>query len=202
MNRSGFTLLETLIVLVVGATLITSAYQILDIVLKYESRAMTKESEEIEIALSIIRQDLLHIRHRIYRDAQGDIVAPFVYQDGELSLTRGGLPPIQGYSSAGLQQVRYALVDSQLIRRHAPVIDLDPGSQFTQHSLSSNVATISFRFYTETLEKAVTWPPAQWDLDLKNNKYSWSGLIPSGIEVTIRDLNGRTFDLFVPGVGF
>jgi len=93
-RQPGFTLIETVVSLLLLAIMSIMAYQAIEVVLTANQRSQDDLAEELDLqrAWRIIGNDLMHLRSRHYADGFGGIEA--AYETGTsgilLSFTRGG----------------------------------------------------------------------------------------------------------------
>lgn len=201
MNKAamqGFTLLETLVSLMLLAVMSVMAYQAIEAVLGANQRSKEELAGELEIqhAWQILSNDFLHLRARPYADGFGGIEA--AYQTGTsdilLSFTRGG-GAVLGSNPTGLSRVQYSLDDDgRLLRTVWPAYVSLRDSDGQERVLLNNVANIEFSQLSELGYYSLDWPPI--DAELEDNRRS----LPQMVEVTIEMEDGSSTRRLFPGV--
>ena len=192
-HMSGFSLIELIMVMTISTLLFTVVYQLLGMALATERRLDGREESPLIQVEALLKQDLLHMRNRPVRDAQGDQMAAFELSSGQfVRFVRGGLPHVSEIAPGGMSRVAYRLVDSQLIRRTWPSLDLDPGNRPTDQVLLRDVAKFELLAMNADLNPFPQWPPTDTaPLDL----------MPVTIWVRIELANGEILTLLIPGHG-
>lgn len=163
-NVRGFTLLELLIAVAVFAVVSALSYSGLSSVLKTTQRTqeVNGQFQEMQLAVSVLQQDMVQIINRAVRDEFGDL-QPGLKSGSEydfvLRFTRSGWRnPAQRVRSS-LQRVGYRLDEKTLVREHWQHLDRSPNAQATTLPLLENVNTLTFRFLNDSDEWVEQWPP-------------------------------------------
>jgi len=188
---SGFSLMETLVATFILAlvsaagVMLLSGYQ--------EGRLVMKKADErlaeLEIARSILRDDLLSTIQRRVRDEYGS--RPSGFQGGTLldeskvlRLVRGGNQGamISGDISA-LDRVEYLFEDGTLTRRRYERADITLETNFTERPLLTGLEEIELRF-----DANGTWI-ADWGLQGE------LGELPRLLELTAHYAGGRSLSM-------
>lgn len=196
-GSSGFTLLETLVSMMLLAVMSVMAYQAIEAVLNANQRNEMAQAGDLEIqqAWQIMTNDFLHLRARPYADGFGGIEA--AYQTGTsdilLSFTRGGGAPLES-NPTGLNRVQYSLdEEGQLIRTVWPVYVSYRDSDGQQRVILHNVEEIEFNQLSELSYYSLNWPPL--DLEGEDN----TTRLPLMVEVNIEMQDGTSTHRLFPG---
>lgn len=154
----GFTLIETLVSLFVIAMLATSGGILLLQTLRASAavEARTADLEAMQIALSLMRDDFMNMRHRlpVLRD-DTEQTAGFIGLEGEeegvvLRFIRGGWPDTgRGAPRSDLQLIEYEIADGALIRKAWMRPDASSETPIVTRKLISASERIRFRYHDE-----------------------------------------------------
>ena len=160
----GFTLLEIIIAVGIFAVISALAYGGLNTVLRsaQKTEAAADELQQLQLAMSIIQQDLSQITDRPVRnefgEREGAVVSPGSF--GRLiTFTRRGWKNPAERPRSTLQRVAYLLEDGKLIREYWPQLDAAPGVETVKYPLLENVTEVRFRFLDEQKKWRNEWPP-------------------------------------------
>ncbi len=130
MNRSGFTLVEVLISLLIFAMLAAAGAAVLGVTIdnRFAVKAQSDRVGDLQRMRSLLRADLGQATGRRARGATGRpapqaMVGPMTPADPILSLTRAGWTNPGEQARPSLQRVEYRLVDDRLERRIAGQLD-------------------------------------------------------------------------------
>ena len=130
MNRSGFTLVEVLISLLIFALLAAAGAAVLGVTIdnRFAVKAQSDRVGDLQRMRSLLRADLGQATGRRARGATGRpapqaMVGPMTPADPILSLTRAGWTNPGEQARPSLQRVEYRLVDDRLERRIAGQLD-------------------------------------------------------------------------------
>lgn len=193
----GFTLLETLVSMMLLAVMSVMAYQAIEAVLNANQRNELAQAGDLEIqrAWQIMGSDFLHLRARPYADGFGGVEA--AYQTGTteilLSFTRGGGALLES-NPTGLSRVQYSLDDEgQLIRTVWPAYVGLRDSEGQQRVILRHVEQIEFNQLSELSYYSFNWPP----LELEGETTRTS--LPLMVEVTIEMQDGTSTHRLFPG---
>ncbi len=163
-REKGFTLLEIIIAVGIFAVISALAYGGLNTVLRsaQKTEAAADELQQLQLAMSIIQQDLSQITDRPVRnefgEREGAVVSPGSF--GRLiTFTRRGWKNPAERPRSTLQRVAYLLEDGKLIREYWPQLDAAPGVETVKYPLLENVAEVRFRFLDEQKKWRNEWPP-------------------------------------------
>ncbi len=194
----GFTLLETVVSILLLAIMSVMAYQAIEAVLNANQRSQEELADEQDLQLTwqVVTNDLLHLRARQYADGFGGFEA--AYQTGNsdilLSFTRGG-GALLGSNPTGLNRVQYSLDDEgNLSRTVWPVFVSKRSSDGQERVLLENVKNISLTHLTELSEHTIDWPPL--NVEFEENLLS----LPLMVEVSIEMDDGTVSKRIIPGV--
>lgn len=162
--QSGFTLLEIIIAVGIFAVVSALAYGGLNTILRSSEKTeeASKQLESLQLAMSVIQQDLSQITDRPirneYGEKEGAVVSPGTF--GRLiSFTRRGWKNPAERPRSTLQRVAYLLEDNQLIREYWPQLDAAPGVETIKLPLLEGVTEIKFRFLDKNKRWQNEWPP-------------------------------------------
>ena len=129
-RRSGFTLIEVMIALLIFALLAAAGVLVLSqsIDNRFVVKASTDRTAELQRLRATLRADLGQAAPRRVRAANGQpatspILAAEAPGDPLLVLVRAGWSNLDGRPRASLQRVEYRLVEDRLERRVAPYLD-------------------------------------------------------------------------------
>lgn len=180
--QKGFTLLEVVIAVGVFAILSALAYGGLNSILR--SSAHTSEAsgamQNLQLAMSIIQQDLSQVTARPVRDEYGEQQAAIKSQanaDELLRFTRRGWRNPTQRPRSTLQRVAYRLEDDTLIRQYWHHLDLAANAESVSLPLLEGIEEASMQFRDEENEPQPSWPPLS-DEDT-------SALLPRAIEIKL-----------------
>ncbi|WP_439473007.1 type II secretion system minor pseudopilin GspJ [Brevundimonas sp.] len=130
MNRSGFTLVEVLISLLIFAMLAAAGAAVLGVTIdnRFAVKAQSDRVGDLQRMRSLLRADLGQATGRRARGATGRpapqaMVGPMSPADPILTLTRAGWTNPGEQARPSLQRVEYRLVDDRLERRVASQLD-------------------------------------------------------------------------------
>jgi type II secretion system protein J len=199
MNKStcrGFTLIETVVSMLLLAVMGVMGYQAVASVLDANERSRNELAAEAQLhrAWQIIGADLLHLRARTYHDGLGGI---------ELAYATGRLPVVVGFSRGGavlqpdnptgLERVRYELDASGELSRSSWPIHLSPREYRARSMhLLEGVRALRFEQLTDDGIFSPIWPPLNRDGD--------DLLLPKMIRVSIELEDGTSTWRLYPGI--
>ncbi|WP_019866428.1 type II secretion system minor pseudopilin GspJ [Methylovulum miyakonense] len=151
-KHKGFTLLELLIAMAVFAIMSVMAYSGLKILLDARAQTSIKSAQlsELQMALYLLNEDLLHSVTRSVRDDYGtDEMAMHGGMDGEiLTLTRS-VPAWSGYQSGSqLQRISYRLEQGALYRYVWTTLDRTQQSESRRRKLLA-LENLQLRFFKD-----------------------------------------------------
>ncbi len=192
----GFTLIETLVAMLLLAIMSMMSYQAIEAVVFINDRSQQSLAEEARLqrAWQIIGRDIIHLRPRTFVDALGTTEPAYVTDPSEFGVrfSRGGGPMLRSNPS-GLRRVEYFInEDQQLVRQSWAITESPRLSDGSSMVLINNVTEVRFEHLTREFLYSEDWPPI-------NEQHSPTSL-PKMIRVIIV-LNGEreTSKLF-PGV--
>ena len=190
----GFTLVEILVALLIMSVLSVLAYNAFDGILLVESRSKEEFLAENRrgLAVSIILNDLLHLRARPARDELGGVQNAYLAPSAEYQVlfTRGGLPDFPTMRG-GIQRVAYRVEDSRLIRTTWPRVDVGPTPEPLDQVLATGVTRLKVEQLDRQGEFIPVWPPI--------NEHREAEALPSMIRITLRLDDNEEMVLLVPG---
>ena len=195
-SEGGFTLIETVVSMLLLAVMSVLSYQALDAVLatNEHSRQGLAEEASLQRAWQIIGRDIMHLRARPFVDGLGMREPAYVTDRSEFGVrfSRGGGPMVKSNPS-GLRRVEYSINREQQLQRQSWAITQSPRqSEGSILILMDNVDEVVFEHLTKDFFYSPDWPPI-------NETHSLSSL-PKMIRVTITvDGLGESSRLF-PGL--
>jgi len=163
--RSGFTLVEVLIAILIFGILTAMTYRALTGVLETRRRVEQENRKwrTIAYALTRIEQDIGASLNRPVRDAGGIMRPAFVGNpvpiagEGQLMLTRTGQLDAEGYETAPLR-VGYVLRDGVLLQLSWPVLDQGVRTNPTMTPLLSGIQRLEFAYAGASGQPTPFWP--------------------------------------------
>lgn len=175
--QRGLTLVELLVALMVFAFVSAAAVGVMHQAGQGEARLkeVTATLAELERARALLRQDLLQIAARPYRDPGSTALMPamlggerararFEEEEGEVLLMafvrRGWSNPGAAKPRASLQHVTYLVRDDTLIRRTRPFLDAVHQTPVTEQILFEEVRNVRIAFLLGTRWRS-DWQSAQ-----------------------------------------
>lgn len=195
-SEGGFTLIETVVSMLLLAVMSVLSYQAVDAVLATNERSRQGLAEEASLqrAWQIIGRDIMHLRARPFVDGLGMREPAYVTDRSEFGVrfSRGGGPMVKSNPS-GLRRVEYSINRQQQLQRQSWAITQSPRqSEGSILILMDNVDEVVFEHLTKDFFYSPDWPPI-------NETHSLSSL-PKMIRVTITvDGLGESSRLF-PGL--
>ena len=195
-SEGGFTLIETVVSMLLLAVMSVLSYQAVDAVLATNERSRQGLAEEASLqrAWQIIGRDIMHLRARPFVDGLGMREPAYVTDRSEFGVrfSRGGGPMVKSNPS-GLRRVEYSINREQQLQRQSWAITQSPRqSEGSILILMDNVDEVVFEHLTKDFFYSPDWPPI-------NETHSLSSL-PKMIRVTITvDGMGESSRLF-PGL--
>lgn len=195
-RQSGFTLIETVVSLMLLAVMSVLSYQAVDVVLGTNERSRQDLADEamLQRAWQIIGRDIMHLRPRLFTDGFGDQEPAYITDVSEFGVrfSRGGGPMVRTNPS-GIRRVEYSINDQRQLQRQSWAITESPRlSDGSTQILVNNVDEVLFEHLTKDYFYSPDWPPI-------NETHSPRSL-PKMIRVTIvLDGEIETSRLF-PGV--
>ena len=130
MNRSGFTLVEVLISLMIFAMLAAAGAAVLGVTIdnRFAVKAQSDRVGDLQRMRSLLRADLGQATARRARGPSGRpapqaMTGPMTPSDPVLTLTRSGWSNPGEQARPSLQRVEYRLVDNRMERRVASQLD-------------------------------------------------------------------------------
>ena len=220
----GFTLVELLIAISIFAFISVITFNGINSAIKTReviSKSRLREAE-IEKAVAILTDDLIHLAPRPVRGASNKLFPAYSYNNPDdgasgafvnqrnypLEFTRAGVPQIGLAYEHGLQRIAYDYnrETQQLIRIVWPVLDTNRFSEPRIYPILSDVSSISFRQIDDQLKEHSAWPPQVLFAEKteKNEKQPVDQLrlihLPFAIKFAIQLNDLGTIERIIPGV--
>ncbi|MDG1307579.1 MAG: type II secretion system minor pseudopilin GspJ [Porticoccaceae bacterium] len=195
-RQRGFTLIETVVSLLLLAVISVLSYQAVEVVLgtNERSRGDLVEETELQRAWQIIGRDILHLRPRLYVDVLGSTEFAYVTDKSEFGVrfSRGGGPMIRSNPS-GVRRIDYRInEDQQLVRTSWAITESPRLSDGSAMILLSKVNTVVFEQLTDAFEYDRNWPPL--------NSRIRDRALPKMVRITIELESGSETTRLFPGV--
>ena len=162
-SRSGFTLIEVLIVLGIFGIIGLISAQLVNRVLANNEVLSERGARlaEVQRSMQILQRDLLQLSPRGIRDQLGDPLEPLLIgADGMIEFTRFGWRNPLGRPRSELQRVGYIVQDDTLFRAYWMVLDRAPDSEPQLQELLQGVEQAEFFALDMSGNEHSFWPPA------------------------------------------
>ncbi|HHJ19363.1 MAG TPA: type II secretion system protein GspJ [Gammaproteobacteria bacterium] len=162
-SQRGFTLLELLIAVAIFAVVSALAYGGLSSVLRssFQTQEANHSLGALQLAMSLIHQDLSQITNRSIRNEYGD-VEPALKAPGDvdrlLSFTRRGWRNPAEQPRSTLQRVAYRLDDTTLIREYWRHLDAAANAEVVKLPLLEGVEEVKLKFLGTDGNWKEGWP--------------------------------------------
>jgi len=182
-THRGFTLLEMVVAIAIFGVIAAMSYAALNNFLeaRVHINAENEKLQALQNTFVILERDLRFATPRPVRDNFGDAEPAFIGTTGDalaggerLRLTTLRPAPAE----SGLQQaarVAWRLDDDELSRVTWPVLDRDLDTRETRRRMISDVAELSFRFFSYQGDDSLT-ASSEWISDTA---------LPAGVEITV-----------------
>jgi len=164
-HRSGFTLIEVLVAMVIFGILSTLAYGTLSQTL-LSAEILNDRMDRLQALQRTVRtltDDLRQLSPRAVRDELGDNFGPALstsFQSGyALEITRSGWRNPMVLPRSTLQRAAYRIEEGELVRYHWNVLDRTLSNEPLSVALLTGVENIQFRFFEADGEFTDQWPP-------------------------------------------
>jgi general secretion pathway protein J len=162
--RSGFTLVELLVAIVIFSILAALGYAALNNSMRF--REVTDQNLEklhtLQTAVRLLAQDFEQLAPRPVRDPLGGPNQPALLADVRnayvVLLTRGGWTNNAGVQRPGLQRVGYLLDNGTLRRDSWNVLDATAQNEPVRRELLRSVKRFEIRYMTSGREWLTQWP--------------------------------------------
>ncbi|RDE22367.1 type II secretion system protein GspJ [Motiliproteus coralliicola] len=189
-DARGFTLLEVLVAIAIGAAVAIMAYQGLSVAATVAERhtEQAQALSDLQLAMSVVDRDLRQLVSRpIVDESESDRPAVLCdpLGDSVVEFTKGGWRNPLNLPRGSIQRVRYILEEGMLWRESWSVLDRQSNSHKQRVRLFGGVQNVQLRFLdAENLISGQSvdqqwrdrWPAAQPDQEKKMST------IPSAVE--------------------
>lgn len=195
-RAKGFTLIETIVSVLLLSVMSVLSYQAMNAVLATNERSRTALAEEamLQRAWQIIGRDFVHLRPRLFNDGLGAEERAYVTDLSEFGVrfSRGGGPMVRSNPS-GVRRVEYRIDDNrQLVRQSWAITESPRMSDGTTMVLVNNVEDVELEHLTKAYFWSPDWPPI--------NEQHAPRSLPNMVRVTIVQDGGRETSRLFPGV--
>jgi len=192
----GFTLIETLVAMLLLAIMSMMSYKAIEAVLLINDRSQQSLAEEalLQRAWQIIVRAICHLRPRTFVDGLGTIEPAYITDPSEFGVrfSRGGGPMVRSNPS-GLRRVEYFINENQQLVRQSWAITESPRlSDGSSMALINDVTEVRFEHLTRSYFYSEDWPPI-------NEQHSPTSL-PKMIRVIIELDGERETSKLFPGL--
>lgn len=158
---TGFTLLEILIALVIFAVLgvLTALSLHRTIKNKQALNRQDKRIVQLQLAMTLIRRDLLQAIDRPIINKGNQNVRAFQGSNTTVSFTRTGLlNPFNHSRRTDMQRVRYHLSGRTLQRLTWTVLDQAPSSKPATQTILTGIKSLAWTFVSHKNQLSANWP--------------------------------------------
>ena len=187
-HSRAFTLLEMIVAIGVFAVIAVISYASLNRFLDHRDilQAEMVEMKELQLAFSLLEQDMHFITARSVRDAYGDLEPALMINNedvsGELLRFTSARGNIFLSDGSALQRTAYRWQDGNFIRITWSVLDRDQDSSESKHLLLSDIDNVSVNVLQSTngsVQQLDAWEDAD--------------KLPAGVEWTIQLADGKQY---------
>ncbi len=158
--NKGFTLIEILIALTVFAILatITSSSLYYAFTTRTRVNAQAERLNALQLAVSIIQQDISQTVERAIRGNEMHLFPVFVGQPQYLELTRdGNVNPQSLEKRSSLKRIALVCIDGSLLHRTWPSLDPANRKTYEDKVLLENVTNCHFNYLNQSLQLLPEW---------------------------------------------
>jgi len=187
-HSRAFTLLEMVVAIGIFAVIAVVSYASLNRFLD-NSAVLEKELDELkqlQLAFSLLEQDMRFMQQRIVRDAYGDqeplLILNNINAAGELLRFTTARPNITLAGESALQRTAYRWENGDLIRINWRMLDRDQDAREIRHLLLTDVESVTVNVL-QSLDGAT------------QSLSSWEAVdrLPDGVEWQVRMTNGKQY---------
>lgn len=196
-RQQGFTLLEVVIAIAIFAGIFVVAQQMFSQAVDSRDRLNEAASklERQQLLLTWLTMDLEQMIARPVRDTFGTVQPAVMSLENGIAFTRAGWAnPFDLRRRSELQRVEYLLEDGDLIRRHWPALDVNPGARPREMVMMEGVQELTFRFLEKRgneWEWAEFWPTPAIAAATPSQQ-----IMPKSVEVRLTLEDGRELHRF------
>lgn len=197
-SYKGFTLIEILIALTVFAILATITSSVLYNAFSTRNRVNEQAERlgELQLAVSIIQQDIFQTVERSIRGNEMRLFPIFVGQAQYLELTKDGLTnPNSIEKRSTLQRIALLCQDGKLLRRTWGTLDPIDRNVYEDKELISNLTNCQFNYLNYTLQSLSEWREQALTQNQKGEP------LPKAIQInlTLKDWGDMNMLYIIPG---
>jgi general secretion pathway protein J len=193
----GFTLIEVIVALAIFAIVATLSSSVL--IQAFHTRthlaAMTERTNTLQLAVTLIRRDLLQVVNRSIRGPEMHLFPPFIGESNYTEFTRGGfVNPNAATLSTTLKRVALLCNEKQLVRRSWLTLDGPSHKDFQDRVLLDHITHCSFSYLSRSREMLPSWRPYALQQNQKNQS------IPMAIQLSLtrQGLGEMTLIFIIP----
>lgn len=187
-NQQGFTLLEVLLAIGITALIGVSTYTLLSQTLRTKESLsnQTERLRGLQLATTIIQNDLRQIGSRIIRDQFGDHTTTLQVGgyniNGFLEFSRNGVSNPLRYKKSNYKRVAYKLEEDRLLRLTWPVLDRAADTEHRSQTIMEGIASVEVKVWNQDTE---TWLQDWPDPNQVNPTPTTLSTLPDGIAFKI-----------------
>jgi len=180
MNTKGFTLIELVVAIFIGAVMSTLGYGALNQVIEHRRHLQIEQKnlDQLQRAIRLMSLDFNQMTVRSVRDMLGRSYEAALIADSRqnklVTLTRGGRLILSNNTLNSLQRVDYVIDNGKLLRILWLSLDRTQETKSNKQQILDNVRSINFRFYDRRTQSWIS----QWSIESLHER-------PLAIEVTI-----------------
>lgn len=188
----GFTLIELLVAVAVFAIMAAVAYGGLTSVLdaRGHTREVAARLADLQLAVSLMSQDLQQSVPRGIRDAYGEPLPALMGARRRVELTRAGHANPTGLKRARLQRVAWSVEHGELVRWSWQVLDRARNNAPERRDLLQGVDALHWRYFAQGAWFEA-WPPLS---NAPPTQQNW----PEAVEFTLVLEDGGTVTRLIP----
>lgn len=160
LKQQGYTMIEVLVALSVFAIIASISSSILYHVFDLRTRVaeQAKQTDEIQIAMIVLRHDIEQLVPRTIRSADMRLFSIFTGTYQYLEFTRGGLAnPNSALKRSSLKRVAYLCKDNTLIRRSWIALDAINRNEYDDKVIMHKLQECAFGYISNYQQVSTDW---------------------------------------------